>query len=468
VSGDLIDLEERREQLFAKLGWPHLVRGDEAELAHHLVRERTKAGPNVFAEGIYREYDEVTGIWPEIIDADLSRTVQRFAGAPVGERKVLKLSSSMVRGTIKLAQDLVTKPMFFDKAPRGIAFANGFVRVEDGQARVEGHRPENLARHAVPIAYDPTASHPELDKFFDEVFADVAEDERAARVMLIQEFAGACLIGAAPRYQRALVFVGPGGNGKSQAEEILRSIFPPRTVCSLPPQQWGERFQIAKLVGCLANIVDEIPERDIVAGDLFKSVITGEPIHTERKHKDPFEHRPIAGHIFSANTLPSTADLSHGFFRRFLIIRFSRDMENAPSTKKDAGKAVVAADLPGIAAWAVEGAARLQRQGNYTVPESSNLALADWKRTSDSVALFVDEKTKPADVTKTIGYLNGTRGSELYGAYREWAGENGYRAVSAKTFGQRMDDMKKGKTAQKDANYYPVIVLSSAPSGGKS
>ncbi len=109
----------------------------------------------------------------------------------------------------------------------------------------------------------------------------------------------------------------------------------------------------------------------------------------------PFEYRPRAGHIFSANSLPSTADVSHGFFRRFLIVRFTRDMEAAPGSRKDAAKHVIASDIVGIAAWAIEGAARLQRQGGFTIPPSSEEAISEWRRASNSVLLFIDEKTSP-------------------------------------------------------------------------
>jgi len=442
------------------LGFGDLLRGDDAELASKLIDTRCPGDlAPIYSEGAYREYDPPSGVWTEIDESELSRTVQSFAGLSVGGKKRLKVSAGTVSGTIKLARDLVSNPNFFDQGITGITFNNGFVEVCDGKITTHRHTSDQRARHRVDIDYEPGALHPELDQFWDDVFADTSEEERSARVMLIQEFTGACLIGKATSYQRCLVFEGPGGNGKSQAEEIIRSVFPPRTVCSLPPQQWGERFQIAKLVGCLANIVDEIPEKEIVSGDLFKSVITGEPVHTERKHRDPFEHRPVAGHLFSANLLPSTADLSHGFFRRFLIVKFTRDMERAPGSRKDIGRYVVTLDRAGIAAWAVEGAARLQRQGGYTIPQTSTDAVNEWRRASDSVAMFVDEATRPNDPMLPTNIANGTRASTLYSAYRQWTISNGYRCVSSKNFANRMDALKLRSVQQSDARYHPVLYV---------
>lgn len=437
---------------------PSFARGDHAELADVLLRSIAPRRDHlVHDQGELRRYSPMTGIY-ELLDAEmLRRTVKTFAGCPKGENSFLKITVAAAEGAITFACDEVHQPGFFENARPGIAFVNGFVVVEDGKIALLPHGPENRARHVMTVEYKPDAKHPELDRFHDEVFADASEDERAARTMLLQEFAGACLIGEAPKYQRCLELDGPGGNGKSQEEQIIRAIFPGRTVCSLPPQQWGERFQIAKLVGTLANICDEIPEKEIVSGDTFKSMITGEPIHMERKHRDPFEYRPRAGHIFSANSLPSTADLSHGFFRRFLICKFTRDMESAHGSRKDAAKRVISSDLVGIAAWAIEGAARLQRQDGYTVPPSSDAAVSEWKRASNSVLLFVDEKTGPIDPARPTGNGNGTPAAPLYGAYRTWCVANGYKSVAAKNFAARMrDDAKRAGVRQSDGIYYPV------------
>lgn len=459
----VIDLDEERSRRAAAAFT--LARGDDTELAALLIEERKRGGPVVFAEGDLYEYDEPDGIWCATDDAVLSRTVQGYAGTPAGEKgRPLKVSAGAVRGTIKLAHDLVATPQHFTPdppAPSGVAFRNGFLRVEMGQPRLTNHSPNNLARHRVNADYNPDAQHPELDSFFDAVFADASEEERAARVMCLQEFVGACLVGQAPTYQRCIVLLGPGANGKSQTEAVCRAPFPPRTVTSLPPQQWGERFQLAKLVGALANIVDEIPEREIVSGEVFKSVITGEPIHLERKHKDPFEAPLRAGHMFSANALPSTADLSHGFFRRFIIIRFDRNMETAQESRRDAAKAVISTELPGIIAWAIEGAARLQGQGRYTEPVSSTQAVEDWQRSANPVALFLEERTRRVDPA-LLGRV-GTKGSQLYSAYRDWSIKSGFRTVSSRTFAERMKDLKCFSTHQNDGDYYPVTVPAEAP-----
>ena len=205
---------------------------------------------------------------------------------------------------------------FIDAVP-GLTFKNGFVRVKNGQVILTGHSADHLARHAYPFDYNPSLAIPNLAPFLLGLFAAVPLHEQMQRINLYQEFVGTCLIGEATVHQKALVFSGEGGNGKSAALEVARAAFQGGSVVSLPPQLWSQRFQLAALAVALGNFVDEIPERDITGGEVFKAVVTGEPAHGERKHQPPFDFRPVAGHIFSANTLPGTVDQTSAYWRRF-------------------------------------------------------------------------------------------------------------------------------------------------------
>jgi putative DNA primase/helicase len=174
-------------------------------------------------------------------------------------------------------------------------------------------------------------------------------------------------------------------------------------------------------LGVLANFVDEIPERDVTAGDVFKSIVTGDPISTERKNRDPFEFRPIAGHILSANVLPGTIDQSDGYWRRFVICPFTRKFENDPSRRPDAAAEVVQHELPAVAAWALEGAARLQRQGKYSTTEVAQKTLAEWRDEAELVRRFLLERSG----------LNEMRANVLYDEWRTWARGNGFADMSS-------------------------------------
>ena len=430
--------------------------GSHVEMAARVISILEETGKVVCSDGELRQYSPELGIWRSIEDNEINDIVRTFDGAEVAanrDGKPLRIRAADINGVNWCARDQVRRDNFFADAPGGIAFRNGFVKLSGGKLELEPHQAENTARRRVEADFVRDPKTPVLDEFFADIFADASEEDRADRIALLQEFAGACLLGIAPSYQRCLLFFGHGSNGKSQVEHVFRAMFPPGSVVSLPPQQWGQRFQVSRLVGAIANIVDEIPEHDITVGDVFKSVVTGEPLHVERKHRDPFEFRPRAGHVFSANTLPGTGDLSEGFFRRFLLLRLSRDMRLASTHRVDAAQSVIKAEGHLLSSWACHGAARLAQQGKYTVPESSAALHAEWRLTCDSVALFVHERTR----CRTEDHP-GTRASALYASYRQWALDSGFRPVSSLKFSSRMAYAGVGKSKREDAFYYPVVV----------
>jgi P4 family phage/plasmid primase-like protien len=433
--------------------------GDHAELASATIH-RLGPEPLMFDEGNFWRFSPLTGAWQMISDELFERTAAAFSGSliipPGGRPRQLALKHSDVKGARVLARSmlLTDDSRRFAEAPHGILFRNGFAKVHASKVELLAREPSLLARHAFDFDFDPEAGHPLLDEFFVEVFSDCDALDRKLRVGLLQEFIGTSLIGEATRYQRCLVLHGAGANGKSQFLEIANAIFPPSAVASIPPQEWGRRFQAQALVGKLVNIVNEIPESDILANHLFKSVISGEHVHAEHKFKDAFRFRPTAGHIFSANRLPGTLDHTHGFWRRFMVCPFSRDMEKATCHKTNAARPIIETELPGLVAWAIQGAMRVQRLGGYCVPESSEQAIDDWRCDADPVRRFALTECRPDPTAATSP-------DALYQAFKTWAQNNGYKLMSSAKFWRRMNEQGPAYRSSHGRlrNHYALQVL---------
>ncbi len=420
----------------------HFERGDQVELAEHTLAALGPA-PVTFDAGMFWQYCASRGIWQKLEGSIVRNTAASFAGCPVGFGKTpqcLKLSRSAIIGAEAIARDRLesdARRLTFAEAAAGAAFRNGFVTVDNGEVIIREHRPENRCRHFYDFDYQRWApeSTPMLMEFLEELFADCSEDESAMRRDLLQEFSGACLLGDALRYQACLILYGEGGNGKSSLLTLLRAMFPRDALASIAPQRWSERFGLAGLEGKRANFVDETPSAEILDGGAFKAVVTGGEVTAERKHKDPFEFRPSCGHIFSTNWPITTTDHSAGFWRRPIILQFSRrfDLETAgdgSSVRRIAPeRGVIENELGGVVAWAIEGAARAQRQGVYTMPDQSLRLLGEWRDGSDQIRLFLNDRA-PGEVIPAAVF---------YTKYRDWAGDNGHRnPVSSRMFGLRV------------------------------
>lgn len=411
-------------------------RADHVEFAER-ARAILETSPVTYDDGSFWRYTDA-GIWSPLADEAVEHTVAGFSGAWVStgddKMKPISITAGACQGATRVLRNSMVsdpdRPLFRAAVP-GVAFRDRFVTVRDGQIQTHPHAPEHLARAGLEFDYDPI-EHPQLDKFFADLFEGC--DDAADRVSLLQEFVGACLLGMAPSYQRCLVLYGTGNNGKSQVLDIARAAFPEGTVVALPPQQWDERFRLPLLVGALGNFVGELPSREIAASETFKGIVTGDAQTAERKNRDAFCFYPTAGHLFGSNGLPTAGDVSAGFFRRFVILPLTKVFpESGEGVERDIGKRIAREERQAIAAWAVAGAARLQRQGGYTVPASVAAMKEAWARDSDSVHLWLDTETEK--VEKSDG--SGMKHLDVYGAYRDWAKLAGFQPVNITNFGRR-------------------------------
>ena len=436
-------------------------RGDAVEIAHALIDELTAesvkstegadhADSVVYDRGSFYVYDTAHGIYTERTQSELFQRVSRYAGSIVGPKdKALSLSDRDIRGAIHAASQLVYRRDFFDSAPRGVVFANGFVTVRDGAVTILPHSPAHRAAHAIACEYTGAPTDDDIDlwlRTMREVFRRPIEDEKGNltgideydtdRCMdLFQEFAGAALMGYATSYAACLVLQGDGNDGKSTLLHVLRALFPASSISSIPPQSWSRGFLLAGLAGKRLNVVSELPSQDLMDSERFKAVVSGDTLTAERKHQDPFTTAFEAGHVFAANTLMSTRDQTRGFWRRFVVIPCMRQFAD-DEVVRDHHKTIIARELSGIAAWAIEGAARLARQGAYTNPESVKKAKDDWQKESDQMRQWVEDccvplpRDAPARDESTI--------ETLYACYRAWSVTTGHPALARNKVAQRL------------------------------
>lgn len=441
------------------------VRGDHVELADRVL-EKLGPDPITYDVGRFWRYQPGRGVWEALDEEAVETCAASFAGCPLtrGDDGMLLVNASTVKGTrhvlrARLMAD--ASRLGFGAAPAGMAFVNGFVTVKGGAVELLPHAPTRLARWRYEFDYRPEAPAPLLRAFLDELFLNVSPEERAGRIALLQEFLGACLVGDATRYQRYLVLYATGGNGKSEVLRICRAAFPAGSVTSIEPQRWSDDRHAAALEGVRANFVDELPDDEIMGGHNVKRVVTGEPITARRVYKDTITFAPRAGHMFATNVPIQSSDHSDGFWERPAVLLLDRKFRQSPSRRLEAAKVIVEQELPGIVAWAIEGAARAQVQRGYTEPASSGRTLLEWRDDNDQVRGFVGD--------------NPIRGQwdaqTFYEAYRAWAKDNGCAAMSATKFGRRIVAnglARRGRSAT-DRFYLPLDpVDTSASSQGSA
>lgn len=332
----------------------------------------------------------------------------------------------------KVLERICRKPLV-EALENGINFSNGWVS-ED--LSIDDHSPKYGATFTLPFEYKPELAS-RANRFF-EFLGDCwgQEDDYHDRLKGLQEAMAATLMGVATDYQRAFLLVGKAGTGKTVLLDILRALLPPEGIASLSPEVWGNQFAQTPLIGARANICAELPESGAISGSVFKQVVEGSPQIGEYKGRDKFSYKPQSAHWFGSNFMPTSKDSSRGFTRRWLIWDFSYVV---PEDKQIKGLAesIIADERDAVVAWALEGFARLRKQGDYTKSASHDFRMEQLRRINNSVKAFLDANTnirkkKDSRVPMREVY-------DLYTFHQRDIGRGS--SVSFERFGQMLEDL---------------------------
>lgn len=411
-----------------------LTLGSEAEVARYVLGTMEASAPRLRHDrGRLWRYAADEGVWRPVRPSEVYGAVTELDGTWYGVgkgRRRLKVGARTCSHVLELVRSYRDSPGWFGRAAGGVAFAGGtVVRVDGGRLEASGASPDHRLTHALPFAWDPKAGAPTFEGVIARAFRGCADADERRELLL--GFAGTCLVGRATTYQKALLLVGEGANGKSTLMDAVAALFPSGARCSIPPQLLGDPYHRAELAGALINVVSEVPETDIVAAEAFRAFVTGDEIPARRIREAPFSYRPRAGHLWAANNMPGARDFSDAFWRRWLVVHFPNAIPEAERDPKIVDR--IRGELPGVARLVLEAAARVEARGGYLEPASSRRSLDAWRRDADQVAAFAEDRLEAAsDADEAVP------ASRLYDAYRVWATRNGHRPLSNRRFGERL------------------------------
>jgi putative DNA primase/helicase len=108
--------------------------------------------------------------------------------------------------------------------------------------------------------------------------------------------------------------------------------------------------------------------------------------------------------------------------------------QTIPESERDPELAskIIAEELPGVFNWAILGMQRLLAQKGFTYSEKAAKAVDDYRKQSDSVAMFMSE------MSFEPGFKNKITLKELYSDYKSFCSEYGNKSVSNTNFSQRL------------------------------
>jgi putative DNA primase/helicase len=303
------------------------------------------------------------------------------------------LSKQGLQSTITLASkeqavsahytDLNTHPYFFNAY-------NGTVDLRTGEIGLQ--KREHRMTQLSPVSYVPTHPCPHWIEFLKTIFQD---DDQMIRY--IQWLFGYFLIGHNAN-QKLFIFTGSGKNGKSTILKVARALMGPEyakltdfSVLSQSTEVKSARNDLASFLGKRLIIVSESNRDQVLAEGCVKRFTGEDTIVAEKKYGHPFDIPVTFNVVMMTQHLPRIIGQDTGIWRRLVVIPFEyqipeedRDPKYFEHTLED--------ELPGILAWAVEGAKMYHdvREADL-MPDVCERALNAYREDTDFFGQFVQD-----------------------------------------------------------------------------
>lgn len=265
-----------------------------------------------------------------------------------------------------------------------VALENGVFHMKEQQ--LQPHSSNYYFQSKAPVPYHPDRQCPEFLKALDEIFRGDTE-----LIQVMQEIFGNCLLDTC-KAERAIFWYGIGANGKSVLADVLTALIGPEQVSHVQLSSFSERFGLQAIVNKKVNLSAE-NEMGVSAlnTESIKAIISGDRLNIARKYKDDLSIQPTTKLIFLVNTLPRVTDLSHGFYRKMLILPFRRVFQQHEMDKHLRGKLLQ--ELEGILCWALQGAVRLYKnQFLFSEADQIQKALESYRLEQNPVPQFLSDQ----------------------------------------------------------------------------
>ena len=381
------------------------------------------------------KYNENLGIYENTGIPWIKELVQELLGDDCRKSKQLEVVEQVKVKTYK-------DPREFEEIREIVVLNNGSFNIHTGI--LGPHNPLYYAKSRIPITYDPEADCSTFKKFLKEVIPN--------SVNFYQEWLGYHLL-KDYRFQRCVVCLGDGDNGKSTLLNIQSAFLGIENIATQSLYRIStNRFAPAELYRKTANIAADIGPDELRHTGTIKMLTGGDYISAEHKNRDPFSFRNYAKLTFSCNQLPKTPDETLAFFKRFIVLVFGDSIAKDVQDPNLLEKITTPKELSGIFNFAYEGLKRALERGRLDEPgdalERKELYLA----MSDPVTGFINDH-----ITEEMNSFEIKQ--DVINAFFTYCKQKGFIAKSDRKF---YEEFKK-KVYVRD--YHPKLYSTEHPNG---
>ena len=206
---------------------------------------------------------------------------------------------------------------------------------------------------------------------------------------------------------------------------------------------FNHEYNRARLTNVLLNYSSE--KGTDLNVETFKALISGEPLQAREPYGKPFEINNKVKFIMNCNELPKETESTDAYFRRYIIIPFDVKISEKDRDINLAND-IIKSELPGVFNWLLNGLERLIHQKDFTIASKASTALANFKKQSDSIALFIEEFNYIPSTSIKISL------ADLYTLYKTFCLDDGYKPFGKNRFSSILESKGFEATRSNDGS----------------
>ena len=305
---------------------------------------------------------------------------------------------------------------------QGIVFTNGILDLETLQLRALSVNDKVTWRIPYRWVGDQPLS-PEPVEFwlthFQNLFGAGVEAQRKSQALLVRSAVALTPWVRGAQWQKALLLIGPGQNGKDLKPDTLVSATP-------------DMDENAKLRGT----------------ERWKKLIGDDPMDWERKNRDIITTQFVARVWMAGPVVPKVTDTSNGMYRRLkdTIILFDRLQPDNPGYEEHMK---TPDNIEALLVLAITKLSQVVRGLDpMPIPASAGMALEDYRRQIDPWEQWIDPDEGWLELDPN-GWVPSKRLYQVYQHwYQGWTGQRFPKYMSPGIFGKRLAEHLGPKTGR--------------------
>jgi putative DNA primase/helicase len=341
-------------------------------------------------------------------------------------------SATKIKAVTTVIRGLLTERIEDFDGPRTYDFlnvGNGIVDLRTG--KLGPHDRGMLFTRVAPVDYVEGARHPDWDKALRALPEDVREWMRLRF--------GQAATGYPPKDDVVPFLKGGGANGKSTLIEGVSGALgefsymaSDKVLTAGTGEHSTETFE---LKGRRLVYIEELPQGNWVNANRLKKLAGTGLMSARPMREDPFEWVPTHSLMITTNHDTQISDTDHGTWRRLARVSFPFTFEGAEKDITLRSRVKGGRQAQAALAWIVEGAMRLYGGGDALLTAMPTAVVEDtelWRAGANVPAEFLGLAFEPkAGAAVPV--------SLVLRMFKQWAGDNGYKMLSERTFWERAE-----------------------------